>query len=207
MYVPPHFSIEDRADVVQAIRAAPFASLVTGGPDGLIASPLPLLLDESEGEFGVLYGHLARANPHWQARTSGEAMAIFMGPNAYVSPSWYPSKAEHGRVVPTWNYVAVHAYGPVEFFDDPERLREVVTRLTNHHERGREPAWQVADAPEPYIAAQLRAIVGVRLPITRIDAKRKMSQNRSEQDRAGVAAGLARSEDPSDRAVAPLIPR
>lgn len=207
MYVPPLFSIEDRADVVQAIRAAPFASLVTGGPDGLIASPLPLLLDESEGEFGVLYGHLARANPHWQAKPSGEAMAIFMGPNAYVSPSWYPSKAEHGRVVPTWNYVAVHAYGPVEFFDDPERLREVVTRLTNHHERGREPAWQVADAPEPYIAAQLRAIVGVRLPVTRIDAKRKMSQNRSAEDRAGVAAGLARSEDPADRAVAPLIPR
>lgn len=207
MYVPPHFSIEDRADVVQAIRAAPFASLVTGGPDGLIASPLPLLLDESEGEFGVLYGHLARANPHWQAKPSGEAMAIFMGPNAYVSPSWYPSKAEHGRVVPTWNYVAVHAYGPVEFFDDPERLREVVTRLTNHHERGREPAWQVADAPEPYIAAQLRAIVGVRLPVTRIDAKRKMSQNRSAEDRAGVAAGLAGCEDPADRAVAPLIPR
>lgn len=207
MYVPPLFSIEDRADVVQAIRAAPFASLVTGGPDGLIASPLPLLLDESEGEFGVLYGHLARANPHWQAKPSGEAMAIFMGPNAYVSPSWYPSKAEHGRVVPTWNYVAVHAYGPVEFFDDPERLREVVTRLTNHHERGREPAWQVADAPEPYIAAQLRAIVGVRLPVTRIDAKRKMSQNRSAEDRAGVAAGLAGCEDPADRAVAPLIPR
>lgn len=207
MYVPPLFSIEDRAEIVQAIRAAPLANLVTGGPDGLIASPLPLLLDEREGEFGVLYGHLARANPHWQARTSGEAMAIFMGPNAYVSPSWYPSKAEHGRVVPTWNYVAVHAYGPVEFFDDPERLRDVVTRLTNHHERGREPAWQVADAPEPFIAAQLRAIVGVRLPIRRIDAKRKMSQNRNEQDRAGVAAGLAHSENPSDRAVAPLIPR
>jgi transcriptional regulator len=207
MYVPPHFTIEDRAEISGLIRAAPLASLVTSGTDGLIASPLPLLLDDSEGEFGTLYGHLARANPQWQAGTTGDAMAIFMGPNAYVTPSWYASKAEHGRVVPTWNYIAVHAYGPVEFFDDAARLLDIVTRLTNRHEGGRAARWQVADAPEPFIAAQLRGIVGLRLPITRIDAKRKMSQNRSAEDRAGVAAGLARSEDPADRAVAPLIPR
>lgn len=207
MYLPPHFRIEDRAEIAGLIRAAPLASLVTSGADGLIASPLPLLLDENEGVLGTLYGHLARANPQWQARTSGEAMAIFMGPDAYVTPSWYASKAEHGRVVPTWNYVAVHVYGEVEFFDDQARLLDVVTRLTNRHEQGRAERWQVSDAPEKFIEAQLRAIVGIKLTVTRIDAKRKMSQNRSAEDRAGVAAGLSQSDKPGERAVAPLIPR
>jgi transcriptional regulator len=133
-------------------------------------------------------------------------MALFMGPDAYVSPSWYAAKREHGKVVPTWNYVAVHAYGPVEFFEDPERLLEVVTRLTELHERPRAEPWAVSDAPAPFVRAQLKAIVGLRLPIARIEGKRKMSQNRSAADRAGVAAGLAASERASERAAAALIP-
>jgi transcriptional regulator len=133
-------------------------------------------------------------------------MALFMGPDAYVSPSWYPSKREHQKVVPTWNYIAVHAYGPVEFFEDPDRLLEVVTRLTDLHERPRAEPWAVTDAPASFVRAQLNGIVGLRLPITRIEGKRKMSQNRSAADRAGVAAGLAASDRASDRAVAELIP-
>lgn len=129
-----------------------------------------------------------------------------MGPDAYVSPSWYASKRKHGKVVPTWNYVAVHAYGTAEFFDDLGRLLEVVTRLTDLHERPRAEPWAVTDAPDAFIRAQLRGIVGLRMPIARIEGKRKMSQNRSAEDRAGVAAGLAASERGSDRAAAPLIP-
>ena len=170
-----------------------------------MATPLPLILDETEGELGTLYGHIARANPQWKT-DAGEAMAIFMGPDAYVTPSWYATKQETGKVVPTWNYIAVHAYGPVEFFDEPERLLEAVTRLTRLHEADRPEPWAVTDAPADFIEAQLRGIVGVRLPIIRLDAKRKMSQNRNEADRAGVVRGLRTSERASDREVAALIP-
>jgi transcriptional regulator len=125
-------------------------------------------------------------------------LAIFMGPEAYVTPSWYATKQQTGKVVPTWNYVAVHAYGPVEFFQESERLRDVVTRLTNKHEGPRANPWVVADAPADYIAAQLRGIVGVRIPVARFEGKRKMSQNRSESDRVGAMAGPAASETPRD---------
>ena len=205
MYVPPLFRIEDLPQVHAAMRAARLANLVTSGKDALTATPLPLLLDADEGPFGTLYGHVARANPQWRTAT-GEALAIFMGPDAYVSPSFYPSKAQTGKVVPTWNYLAVHAWGPVEFFDDADRLRDVVTRLTDRHESGRAAPWNVSDAPADFIRAQLRAIVGLRMPITRIEGKAKMSQNRSVEDRKGVADGLAASDDPQDRAVARLIP-
>jgi transcriptional regulator len=133
-------------------------------------------------------------------------MAIFTGLDAYISQSWYASKQEHGKVVPTWNYVAVHAYGHVEFFDDPDRLLDVVTRLTNLHERPRAKPWAVTDAPKDFIRAMLRGIIGLRLPITRLEGKRKMSQNRSAEDRAGVATALATSENAPDRAAAALIP-
>jgi transcriptional regulator len=207
MYVPPAFREADLSEVHRVMREARLVQLVTAGPDGIIATPLPMLLAAEEGEQGVLYGHMARANPHWQMPVSGDALAIFMGPDAYVSPSWYASKQTDGKVVPTWNYVAVHVYGKVEFFDDPSRLLDVVSTLTDRHESGRPDRWSVADAPADYIAAMLRGIVGVRLPVARIDAKRKMSQNRSAADRAGVAAALAASEDPADRAAAALIPR
>jgi transcriptional regulator len=206
MYVPPAFAENDTAALHAAMRAAPLPNFVTATAEGLIASPLPLLLDAAEGAHGVLYGHLARANPQWQATPVGEAMALFMGPDAYVTPSWYATKRATGKVVPTWNYIAVHAYGPVEFFEDADRLLEVVTRLTNLHERPRAEPWAIADAPEPFIRSQLRGIVGLRMPITRLDGKRKMSQNRNEVDRSGVAAGLAASDRASDHHVATLIP-
>ena len=187
------------------MREARLSTLVTATAEGLVATPLPLFLEEDEGEFGTLYGHLAKANPQWKLAPAGDALVVFSGPDAYVTPSWYPSKREHGKTVPTWNYAAVHAYGPVEFFEDEERLRAAVTRLTDLHERPRTEAWAVSDAPEPFVKAQLRGIVGLRLPIARIEGKRKMSQNRSEADRRGVAAGLAESERESDRQVAAMI--
>ena len=164
MYVPPAFREDDVAALHAAMRAARLASFVTATAEGLMATPLPLFLDEAEGAHGVLYGHLARANRQWQAAPLGEAMALFAGPDAYVTPSWYATKRETGRVVPTWNYVAVHAYGPVEFFEDADRLLEVVTRLTGLHEGSRADPWAVSDAPEPFIRSQLRGIVGLRLP-------------------------------------------
>ncbi|MHC1950560.1 FMN-binding negative transcriptional regulator [Bradyrhizobium sp. UFLA06-06] len=206
MYLPPHFKIDELGPIHAAMRASKLATLVTATADGLIGTPLPLILNENEGVYGTLYGHVARPNPQWNLPALGEAMAIFMGPDAYVTPSWYATKAEHGKVVPTWNYVAVHVYGAAEFFEDPDRLLDVVTRLTELHENSRQEAWQVSDAPDDFIKAQLRGIVGFRMPITRIDAKKKMSQNRKPEDRAGVIAGLGASENPVDREVAAMIP-
>lgn len=205
MYTPPAFRDDDRDSIHATIRAARLATLVTATAEGLVATPLPLMIEPAEGEHGTLYGHVARANPQWRLAPIGAAMAVFMGPDAYVTPSWYASKREHGKVVPTWNYVAVHAYGPAEFFEDADRLLDVVTRLTRHHEAQRAEAWAVSDAPAPFIASQLKGIVGLRLPITRLEGKRKLSQNRSEADRAGVAAGLGESDDAMDRVVAGLI--
>jgi len=206
MYTPPAFRLDDRDDIRAVIRAARLANFVTATADGVQATPLPLYLDESEGEHGVLYGHLSRANPQWRMPAIGDGLAIFMGPDAYVTPSWYATKQETGKVVPTWNYVAVHAYGPVEFFDDTARLLEVVTRLTDRHEGERQAPWAVSDAPSDFVQAQLRGIVGMRMPLHRLEGKRKLSQNRPAGDRAGVAAGLAQSERPVDRLVASLIP-
>ena len=206
MYLPPHFKIDELGAIHAAMQASRLATLVTATADGLIGTPLPLILDTNEGEFGTLYGHVARPNAQWKTPVTGEAMAIFTGPDAYVTPSWYVTKAEHGKVVPTWNYVAVHAYGSVEFFEDADRLLDVVTRLTELHESARKEAWQVSDAPDDFIKAQLRGIVGLKMPITRLDAKKKMSQNRKREDRAGVIAGLGASDNPLEREVAAMIP-
>ena len=181
------------------IRGVRLASLVTAGAAGMVATPLPMLLDADEG---VLYGHVARGNPHWRMASGVDGLAIFLGADAYVTPSWYPSKQAGGKVVPTWNYLAVHVYGPVEFFDDAERKLDVVRRLTERQEGERAAPWAVSDAPADYIAGQLRGIVGLRMPITRLEAKRKMSQNKSLEDRAGVASGLS-SE--GNEAVARLV--
>ena len=206
MYVPEAFRDDDLASLHATMRAARLANLVTATADGLVATPLPLIVDPTEGAKGVLYGHVARANPQWKSAPTGEAMAIFMGADAYVTPSWYAAKQETGKVVPTWNYVAVHAYGPVEFFEDADRLLDVVTRLTNLYEQARATPWAVTDAPADFVRAMLRGIVGVRMPITRLDGKRKLSQNRSAEDRAAVAAGLAMSEHPAERALGALVP-
>jgi transcriptional regulator len=206
MYVPPAFRESDLPALHAAKRDARRANFVTATEEGLVATLLPLFLVPEEGAFGTLYGHIARANAQWMLPPKGDAMALFTGADAYISPSWYASKQEHGKVVPTWNYLAVHAYGQAEFFDDPDRILEVVTQLTNLHEVLRTAPWAVADAPESYIRAQLRGIVGLRMQITRIEGSRKMSQNRSAQDRIGVAAGLAASDRMTDRDVAALIP-
>ncbi|WP_108661405.1 FMN-binding negative transcriptional regulator [Acuticoccus kandeliae] len=206
MYTPPAFRDEDRASLFATIRAARLANFVTATADGPLVTPLPLLIAPDEGPHGVLYGHLARANPQWQIPAIGPGVAVFMGPDAYITPSWYATKQETGKVVPTWNYISVHASGPVEFFEDPARLHDVVRRLTDHHEGERAAPWAVSDAPEKFVEAQLRGIVGLRMEITALEGKRKLSQNRNAPDRAGVATGLAESDRQSDRAVAPLIP-
>jgi transcriptional regulator len=190
VYVPSLFN-EDRIDVLHdAIRAAGLATLVTLTKDGLIASHVPLLLHPEPAPYGTLIGHLARPNP--QARGAiGEALVIFQGPDAYITPSWYATKRETGKVVPTWNYVAIHAAGPIEFFDDADRLLDVVTRLTEKHEGARPAPWAVSDAPADFVQGMLRGIVGFAIPLTRLEGKWKMSQNRPAEDRAGVVAGLA----------------
>lgn len=192
MYVPAPFR-EDRIEVLHgAIRAAGLATLVTLTPEGLIASHIPLLLDPEPAPYGTLLGHLARPNPQARGAVPGvAALAIFHGPDAYITPSWYETKRRTGAVVPTWNYVAVHAYGEVAFFDDPARLLDVVTRLTEREESRRAAPWAVGDAPEAFVAGMLKGIVGFALPIARLDGKWKLSQNRPAEDRAGVVAGLA----------------
>lgn len=205
MYTPPKFKENDPGTIRAVIRGAGLATLVTATTDGIQATPLPLLFDEGEGPHGVLLGHVSKANRQWLA-PMGDGLAMFSGPDAYVTPSWYSTKEETGKVVPTWNYVAVHAYGPVEFFDEEGRVRDVVSRLTSLHESGRAEPWSVADAPKAYIRSQLKGIVGVKLTITRLEGKRKMGQDESAEDRMGAARGLAASDKATDRAVAPLIP-
>ena len=206
MYIPPAYKETDPEAIRATIRGARLATLVTATAEGLLATPLPLILDEAEGPYGTLYGHLAKANNQWRLPPMGEALALFSGPDAYVTPSWYETKRTTGKVVPTWVYVAVHAYGPVEFFDEPSRLLEVVSRLTSIHESGRDEPWAVTDAPASYIQSQLKGIVGMRMPIVRLEGKRKMEQKGSLEDRRGVAKGLSESSRVSDEEVAPLIP-
>ncbi|WP_191489091.1 FMN-binding negative transcriptional regulator [Pseudomonas sp. FEN] len=206
MYIPSAFSEQDLLTLQRHIQETRLATLVTHGKLGLQAIHVPLLLRPEQGPNGTLYGHLARANPQWrELAESGEALVIFPGADAYVSPSFYPSKAEHGKVVPTWNYVAVHAYGQAEVFDDAERLLNLVSALTDRHEAGRDKPWKVADAPTPYIDSMLKAIVGFALPIQRLEGKRKLSQNRGAADSAGVQQGLAASADSQDQALAQLM--
>ncbi|WP_047338158.1 FMN-binding negative transcriptional regulator [Pseudomonas protegens] len=206
MYLPRAFVDEDLARLQQLILGSRLATLVTWGALGLQASHLPLLLDPGQGANGTLYGHLAKANPQCAELAAGaEALVIFTGEDAYVSPSFYPSKAEHGKVVPTWNYVAVHAYGQPEVFSDPQRLLKVVGGLTERHEAGRPQPWQVTDAPADYLEGMLRAIVGFALPIQRLEGKRKLSQNRSAEDIAGVREGLAASADLRDQQLSRLM--
>ena len=200
MYVPEAFA-EHRLDVlhtaIDACGLAIFVSVVDGAPT---ATHVPMVLAREEGPYGTLHFHLARANPHWRAQS--QALAIFPGPDGYVSPSWYPAKAEHGRVVPTWNYVTVHAEGTPEFYHDRDRLHALVTRLTNRHEATRSAPWQVSDAPPAFTETMLKAIVGVALPITRLQGKWKLGQNRSAADQAGLKAGYAAEGTPGYEALA-----
>ncbi len=205
MYLPPEFR-EERVPVLhEAIRQAALGTLVTLGEGGLEASHVPMLIDPEPAPYGTLIGHIARANPQWRRPTAGvQALAMFLGPDAYISPAWYATKRQTGKVVPTWNYVAIHAYGELRFFEDAERLLRLVTRLTETHEAGRPEPWAVSDAPEEFIRAQLKGIVGFELPIVRLEGKWKMSQNRRAEDRTGAIEGLRR-EGGAEEAVAEIM--
>jgi transcriptional regulator len=213
MYLPALFH-ETRLPVLhELIRAHPFATLVTLDATGLVANHIPLEIDEAAGPLGTLRGHVARANPVWRShRPDVDAMAVFQGANSYITPSYYPTKTETGKVVPTWNYATVHACGPLRAIEDRAWLRRFVEQLTARHELARtqgtaEVPWQVGDAPEAFIETMLKAIVGIELPIARVEGKWKVSQNRPAEDRAGVAAGLRRGDDPMQRAMAELVDR
>ncbi|MEU8801651.1 FMN-binding negative transcriptional regulator [Spirillospora sp. NPDC048819] len=194
MYVPAHFSADD-AEVAELLAGCDAADLVTNTPRGLLATFLPVLYDPAVGEHGAILAHVARNNDQWREPASGESLFIVHGPDAYVSPSWYASKAEHGRVVPTWNYLTAHVYGRLVVHDDPAWVESMVRRLTDRHEHGRDPSWSVDDAPAAFVAGQLRAIVGLELVISRVEAKAKMSQNRPGADRAGVVEGYRAQGD------------
>jgi transcriptional regulator len=208
MYVPSQFA-ETRTEVLHAfVRDHPFSTLVTQTADGLEANHLPLELDPSPAPLGTLRGHVARANPLWRTFSPGvDALAIFQGPDRYITPAWYASKRETGKVVPTWNYAVVHAYGPLRVVDDPAWLRALVERLTVRHEAGRPEPWRVTDAPDEFVAAMIRSIVGLEIPIARLVGKWKVSQNRSAADRHGVVRGLAALGDPEAAAMAELVRR
>lgn len=191
MYQPPHFR-EDRLEVQHAlIHSQPLGLLVTAGPGGLQANHIPFLIEADGSPHGKLRAHLARANPQLaELAAVEECLVAFQGPQTYISPSLYPTKQEHGTVVPTWNYITVHAWGRPQVIDDAAWIRRQVEDLTAHNERSRETPWLVSDAPEPYVAAQLKGIVGLEIPIARIEGKWKVSQNRPAIDQAGVVAGL-----------------
>lgn len=201
MHVPDHYLVTDPEIAADIVARARLGTLVTHGPQGLFATHLPMLHDRDRG---VLLGHVARANPHPDVSGKDEALVIFRATDGYVSPSYYPSKAEHGRQVPTWNYEAAHVYGRLEWFDDRSRLLDMLGRLTALHEAARPKPWSIADAPE-YVERLLRGIVGVEIAVTRVLAKRKLSQNKDARDRAGAVAGLSASDDPRDRATAEVM--
>lgn len=203
MYNSKPHQEHDLARLHQHMLDTRLAVLVSHGEQGLLATHLPVLVDTAEGEFGTVYAHLARANRQWQdLEQGGEALLVFPDADAYVSPSYYPSKADNPKVVPTWNYLAVHAYGPADVIHEAEPLLAIVSRLTDRHEQGRSEPWKVTDAPADYLDGMLRAIVGVRLPIARLQGARKLSQNRSEQDIAGVCESLSASTDQQDNQLA-----
>jgi transcriptional regulator len=202
VYRPAHF-VEDRIEVIHdLIRRYPLATIVTQRDGVLDADHVPVLIDAQDGEFGTLRGHVARANPLWKSVAAGaEVLTIFQGRDHYVSPAWYAAKREHGKVVPTWNYMIAHARGPIVFHHERDWLEALVTRLTNTHEAKRAEPWSVSDAPADYIDAMLRAIVGFEIRLTSISGKWKMSQNRSTADRTGIAGALESelAQDAADR--------
>ncbi len=190
MYLPKHFDQQDSAAWHALAKAHPFASLMWQAEDGLQAEHLPLLWDADGGAHGTLRGHVARANPAWQHAAGQQVLVVFQGPQGYISPSWYPSKSATAKVVPTWNYAVVHAHGRLSAVEDAGWLQSLVERLTNTFESARAHPWRVSDAPADYIEAMKSAIVGIEIPVQRVQAKFKLSQNRNAADVAGVVAGL-----------------
>lgn len=206
MYLPEHFAISDVDSVAAYVESVGAADIVTFSGERLVSSLVPVIWDRSVGEHGRLLAHISVANSQWrEAKSDVPALAIVHGPQAYISPSWYASKRDHGRVVPTWNYSTVHFSGPVVFHTDPEWLRELVTKLTERHEGSRDEPWRVDDAPPSWLDGQLRGIVGVEITVTSVEAKAKLSQNRSRADQLGAIDGLANESDPRAPQVAALM--
>ncbi len=205
MYQPPHHR-EDRLDVQHAlIRAHPFGMLITLSSEGIRANAIPFILEPAR-PYGLLKGHVARANRQWRDFDPAvEALVVFQGVEGYITPSWYETKRETGKVVPTWNYVMVHAWGPMRAIEDRDLLAAQIASLTRQQESDRAEPWAVSDAPQAFIASQLKGIVGIEIPITRIEGKWKVSQNRPGADRAGVAAGLRAAGDAESLAMAELV--
>ena len=206
MYQPPHFREDSLAVQHALIKAHPLGLLITLGSTGLVANPLPFVLDAAASPMGTLKTHLSRANTQWQDfDPAQEALIVFQGPETYITPSWYAAKREHGKVVPTWNYAIVQAHGRIRIKDDPEWLRQQIAAMTETQENLRPEPWAVSDAPAPFVAAQLKGIVGIEIEIARIEGKWKVSQNRSEADRLGVSAGLRLAEDDASQRMADMV--
>jgi transcriptional regulator len=206
MYQPAHFR-EDRLDVQHdLVRAHPLGLLVSMTADGLVANPIPFVLDADRGPYGTLRCHVARANAVWkELQHNSDCLVVFQAAEHYISPSWYATKRETGKVVPTWNYATVHCSGRAVIHDDAAWIAAQIDALTRVHEENRAEPWAVSDAPAPFVAAQMRGIVGIEIPIARIEGKWKVSQNRPEADRAGVLSGLASEADPSAGPMADLV--
>jgi transcriptional regulator len=206
MYVPNHFA-ESRVDVLhRLVREHPLAALVTFNSNELNANHIPFELDPEPAPFGTLRGHVARANPVWREYSKDvEALAIFQGAQLYITPSWYPTKQEHGKVVPTFNYIVAHAYGTLRAIEDRAWLRGLVGQLTDHHESARADPWKVSDAPDDYVEKMLNAIVGIEIRVTRFVGKWKVSQNQPPPNRAGVVKGLGEMEGADAAAMAALV--
>jgi transcriptional regulator len=204
MYVPRPF-VPDEGSVRDLLINQRASDLISFTPQGLLATTLPFEYDPDTGEHGALIGHMARGNHQWRAPVQGEAMVIVRGPEAYVTPSWYPTKLEHHRVVPTWNYITAHVYGQLVVHDEPEWIEAQIRRLTERHEADYAEPWSVDQAPSKFVAQQLRAVVGVELVISRIEAKFKLSQNQPQENVAGVIAGLETRGRSGDAAVAAAV--
>jgi transcriptional regulator len=206
MYLPKKFE-ETRTEVLHGlVRQHPFGTLVVMTSDGLSVDHLPFLIDETVGDLGMLRGHVARVNPLVDATLAAvDAVAIFRGPDRYITPSWYATKRETGKVVPTWNYVVVHAYGRLKLVDDEQWLWQHVNQLTDLHEEARNHPWKVSDAPEEFLAKLIGTIVGFEIPIARLSGKWKLGQNRPDADRLGMVEGLRQENDDSADALATLI--
>lgn len=205
MYTPKVFEQPDIALMHSLMREYPFATLVVTTSDGLEANHLPLLLRDDGSEYGILAGHLARANPLWKQLAGVHALVIFHGPDAYISPSWYPTKREHGKVVPTWNYAVVHIRGNVRVVEDIHWLHQLLGELTNTHEASFNQPWSIADAPADYIEKLTNAVVGIEIPITSLQGKWKLSQNQPEGNHAGVIDGLNTSANKQHHVLAELM--
>lgn len=191
MYLPPHFAVTDSETLHQLIRAHPLGALITHGEGGLDANHLPFEFDAGEREHGVLRAHVARSNPLWQEVKDGdEVLVIFKAADGYISPSWYPGKQEHHKLVPIWNYSVVHAHGRIQICDDARFVRRLLANLTRHHEVGEPTPWKMADAPRDYLEAMVQAVIGIEIEITGLVGKFKLGQNKEAADRLGAANAL-----------------